>query len=127
MKKSKVLKLALLFVGVTSAAALTAQPQTTSWNEELVGGNCTSIMVGRKATTDGSVITSHTCDGKYRTWVKMEPAADHEPGSMCNISLPQRKATGNGRKHLWRPRHSPQQIRHVYDRRTATHCIATLR
>ena len=85
MKKSKVLKLALLFVGVTSAAALTAQPQTTSWNEELVGGNCTSIMVGRKATTDGSVITSHTCDGKYRTWVKMEPAADHEPGSMCKI------------------------------------------
>ena len=42
-------------------------------------------MVGRKATTDGSVITSHTCDGKYRTWVKMEPAADHEPGSMCKI------------------------------------------
>ena len=38
-------------------------------NEELVGANCTSIMVGKKASADGSVITSHTCDSKYRTWV----------------------------------------------------------
>ena len=30
--------------------------------EELVGANCTSIMVGCKASADGSVITSHTCD-----------------------------------------------------------------
>ncbi|MCQ2271082.1 MAG: C69 family dipeptidase [Bacteroidales bacterium] len=46
--------------------------------EELVGANCTSIMVGRKASADGSVITSHTCDSKYRTWLRMEPAADHK-------------------------------------------------
>jgi len=36
--------------------------------------NCTSIMVGRLASTDGSVITSHTCDGKYRTWLEVVPA-----------------------------------------------------
>ncbi len=53
--------------------------------EELVGANCTSIMVGCKASTDGSVITSHTCDSWYRTWVKMEPAADHEPGTMHKV------------------------------------------
>lgn len=29
--------------------------------------SCTSIMVGKKASTDGSVMTSHTCDGNYRT------------------------------------------------------------
>ena len=52
---------------------------------ELVGANCTSIMVGCKATTDGSVITSHTCDSKYRTWVTMEPAADHKPGTMHKV------------------------------------------
>ena len=51
-------------------------------NEELVGANCTSIMVGKKASADGSVITSHTCDSKYRTWVTIEPAADHKPGTM---------------------------------------------
>lgn len=36
--------------------------------------SCTSIMVGRNATVDGSVITSHTCDAWYRTWVSMRPA-----------------------------------------------------
>ena len=41
---------------------------TFAQETELVGANCTSIMVGCKASTDGSVITSHTCDSKYRTW-----------------------------------------------------------
>ena len=58
---------------------------TFAQENELVGANCTSIMVGCKASTDGSVITSHTCDSKYRTWVKMEPAADHEPGTMHKV------------------------------------------
>ena len=53
--------------------------------QEFDGQSCTSIMVGRKASTDGSVITSHTCDGRYRTWVQMEPAADHAPGSMHQV------------------------------------------
>ena len=50
--------------------------------QEFDGQSCTSIMVGRKASADGSVITSHTCDGRYRTWAQMEPAADHAPGTM---------------------------------------------
>jgi hypothetical protein len=29
--------------------------------------SCTSIMVGKLASADGSVITSHTCDARYRT------------------------------------------------------------
>ena len=53
--------------------------------EMLVGANCTSIMVGKKATTDGSVITSHTCDGRYRTWMRWEAAADHEKGEMHKV------------------------------------------
>ena len=48
--------------------------------EEYDGQNCTSIIVGRLASTDGSVITSHTCDGHYRSWVTIEPAADHKRG-----------------------------------------------
>lgn len=35
--------------------------------------SCTSIMVGKKASADGSVITSHTCDGNYRTWMDITP------------------------------------------------------
>ena len=39
-------------------------------------------MVGKKASADGSVITSHTCDGRYRTWMTMEPARDYKAGSL---------------------------------------------
>lgn len=52
---------------------------------EFDGQSCTSIMVGKKASKDGSVITSHTCDGRYRTWVSIEPAADHSEGEMQPI------------------------------------------
>lgn len=61
--------LSLSFLILTLSASLRAQ--------EFDGQSCTSIMVGRKASADGSVITSHTCDGRYRTWAQMEPAADH--------------------------------------------------
>lgn len=56
-----------------------------SQEEYLEGQSCTSIMIGCKASTDGSVITSHTCDGYYRTWVTWEPAADHEEGTMHKV------------------------------------------
>lgn len=44
--------------------------------------NCTSIMVGRLASTDGSVMTSHTCDGNYRTWLEIVPSKKHEKDAM---------------------------------------------
>jgi dipeptidase len=44
--------------------------------------NCTTIMVGRLASTDGSVMTSHTCDGNYRTWLDIIPGARHPAGTM---------------------------------------------
>lgn len=40
--------------------------------------SCTSIMVGKKASADGSVMTSHTCDGNYRTWMDIVPAASYD-------------------------------------------------
>ncbi|MDD8030570.1 MAG: C69 family dipeptidase [Acidobacteriota bacterium] len=51
--------------------------------EEFSG--CTSIMVGRLASTDGSVITSHTCDGNYRQWVNIVPHRKNSPGSTNKI------------------------------------------
>jgi len=67
-------KIFLLMTSLCAVLSLSAQ--------EFSGQNCTSIMVGRKASTDGSVMTSHTCDGRYRTWAYMEPAADPAPGTM---------------------------------------------
>ncbi|TFH46559.1 MAG: peptidase, partial [Bacteroidia bacterium] len=44
--------------------------------------SCTSIMVGRTASVDGSVMTAHTCDGNYRTWVEVVPSRKFEKGAM---------------------------------------------
>ena len=48
--------------------------------------SCTSIMVGKRASTDGSVITSHTCDGRYRTWMSVEPAQKAQKGRKLTIN-----------------------------------------
>ena len=47
--------------------------------------SCTSIMVGKKASADGSVITSHTCDGNYRTWMEIVPAATYERDTTLEV------------------------------------------
>jgi dipeptidase len=44
--------------------------------------NCTTIMVGRLASTDGSVMTSHSCDGNYRTWLEIFPHQKYDKGTM---------------------------------------------
>jgi dipeptidase len=46
------------------------------------GENCTTIMVGKLASTDGSVMTSHSCDGNYRTWLEIYPHQKYEPGTL---------------------------------------------
>jgi hypothetical protein len=49
------------------------------------GSGCTSIMVGRLASVDGSVITCHTCDGNYRQWLNIVPARKNGSGSTNKI------------------------------------------
>ena len=57
--------------------ALCAQAKTPVLDPDDPALSCTSIMVGKKASTDGSVMTSHTCDGNYRTWMDIVPAMSH--------------------------------------------------
>ena len=52
---------------------------------DLMTESCTSILVGRLASADGSVITSHTCDARYRTWMTMTPARDYERDTVVAI------------------------------------------
>ena len=47
--------------------------------------NCTTIMVGRRASTDGSVMTSHSCDGNYRTWLEIYPHQKFAPGATHSV------------------------------------------
>ena len=48
---------------------------------------CTNILVGKDASTDGSVFTSHTVDGRYDSRLRVIPAMDHEEGDMLDILL----------------------------------------
>jgi len=44
---------------------------------------CTTITVGKKASADGSVIASHTCDShRTRSWLDVVPAKDYTKGAM---------------------------------------------
>jgi dipeptidase len=49
------------------------------------GENCTTIMVGKLASTDGSVMTSHSCDGNYRTWLEIFPHQKYDQGAMHQV------------------------------------------
>ncbi len=68
-----------LCVIILAFSHILVRAQESEWNFR--GENCTSIMVGCKASADGSVITSHTCDAMYRTWLTWEPAADFKAGA----------------------------------------------
>lgn len=67
LKKSFLLALSFTFVNI-----LCAQPYAYHPDDENTAESCTSIMVGKKASTDGSVMTAHSCDSNYRTWLTME-------------------------------------------------------
>ena len=77
------IKTLITFVIISMTMSLGAQVNVDEY--EFEGANCTSIMVGRKASTDGSVMTSHTCDSWYRTWMRWEPAADYEDNSWVKV------------------------------------------
>lgn len=66
-------------------------------SQDIEYDNCTSIVVGRLASADGSTMTSHTCDsGTDRTWINVVPRMKHTPGSECSIILdPKRTKSPN--------------------------------
>lgn len=62
------------------------QPTKAQDKSDWEGGvpeGCTSITVGKDASFDGSVMTSHTDDShRTRSWMDIEPAQDHEKGDV---------------------------------------------
>jgi dipeptidase len=47
---------------------------------------CTSVTVGKQASADGSVMTSHTDDShRTRSWMDIIPAKDHKAGSTVTM------------------------------------------
>ncbi|GAH89703.1 unnamed protein product, partial [marine sediment metagenome] len=59
---------------------------------------CTSVVVGKDASVDGSVMTTHTCDGWYDARIQVVPGQTFEAGAMvpinkniCNVTRPNKE------------------------------------
>jgi len=75
-----------VFVSILAGVLVLSPGQVTDVEFGVPGRpGCTSIMVGRLATVDGSVITSHTADGGYRTWIEISPHRKNEAGAKNKI------------------------------------------
>jgi dipeptidase len=46
---------------------------------------CTSLLVTKGASEDGSVMITYTCDGEFHSHLEYTPAADHQPGDSVEI------------------------------------------
>jgi len=77
----------MILVFILGIMPIGAQQISIPWidlNELEIG--CTSIQVGKKASTDGSVITSHSCDGGiFRNWLNILPRQTHRKGSTRKV------------------------------------------
>ena len=83
----KIRKLFLAVVSIMVSTAAVAQSYGWHPEDENYAESCTSIMVGKKASTDGSVLTAHSCDSNYRTWLTMEGSKTYQSGQMQPIYL----------------------------------------
>ena len=61
-------------------------PKAEETDLDFGGRSCTSILVGKDASVDGSTMTTHTCDCGICDWTwRHVPAADHKPGATRKI------------------------------------------
>lgn len=73
---------------VALAVMILLCPAALTAHEEEFPEGCTTITVGRLASADGSVMTSHTCDGHDgRTWMEVVPHRKHPKGAECPVFL----------------------------------------
>ncbi len=100
------------------ALAVTAMPVMAQVDESTPQGqrrlSCTSIMVGKRASTDGSVMTSHTCDSWYRTWMTMTAARDFERDTITAIYSGRMHTQSAGDSTKLYVKGTIPQVRHTY-------------
>jgi len=114
MKKQHLsIALATLITGLFLTSFTYGQDKT-DWTDGFPEG-CTTITVGKKASADGSVITSHTDDShRTRSWIDIMPSKDHKEGSMTTMY----KRVADNSKGMPTYRHDPigeiPQVKHTY-------------
>jgi dipeptidase len=79
----------LFTTGILLSTLVSAPPECENCDSELTEfspDGCTVIIVGKDASVDGSVMTTHTCDCSFCDWTwRYVPAADHKPASKRKI------------------------------------------
>ena len=79
--KLKKLFLPVVFLFGTAIAFAQGPFQYVMPDESDYSESCTSIVLGKLASMDGSVMTAHTCDSNYRTWVEFFQRVKYEQGA----------------------------------------------
>jgi dipeptidase len=77
--------------------------------------SCTNFIAGKKATADGSVMVTYTCDGEFHPILRIIPAADHEPGAMQEV----KHWNGEVNGEIPYPAHTYQVLRQMNDQQVA--------
>jgi len=91
-KRTMLSGIALLFI-LTGGLLAERKADDTVLNQEFDG--CTSIIVGKAASVDGSTMTSHSCDSNTdRTWINLVPHKKHPAGSMCKLYFQTKRTKG---------------------------------
>jgi dipeptidase len=76
------LLIALLVAPVAAAPYYDAEPE----NPDLVKEACSSFVVGKEASVDGSTMSGYTCDGNCDFQIHVIPAAKHGRNEMYQIN-----------------------------------------
>ncbi|MBQ4433611.1 MAG: C69 family dipeptidase, partial [Bacteroidales bacterium] len=74
------------FLTILIALLVTSSYAQVDVDSETANMECTTVTVGKKASADGSVMTSYTDDsGRSRTNMLVEKAADHPKDAMQEL------------------------------------------
>ena len=74
----------ILLVTLLLAFSFAGFSATHNQKPDQVGG-CTVVIVGKEASADGSVITTHTVDGWYDSRLHVVKGGTHEEGEMVKV------------------------------------------
>ena len=72
-------------INIRKLCSLPAPPGIPADQWEATCDSCTSMPTSKEASADGSVMTSHSCDGHYEFRIHIVPGKTHAPGTMRPI------------------------------------------
>lgn len=118
-----------LFISINFLSAQhlqTINETTPDWEDGFPEG-CTTVTVGKLASYDGSVMTSHTDDShRTRSWLDIVPAKDHKPGDMVTMYKREKDDSHKMPTYKHTPVGEIPQVDHTYGYiNTAYPCINT--